>query len=106
VLIDEYFLPMAAQAYGDAQPTARESNAAVLARWIVNTCPEELYPRHLQREVRLPGLRTAQQIREAAEALVASGWLCSPHRLRQFGPRPRHCYRVNPRLRLQSRIAP
>src|SRR6185369_18364 len=27
VLIDEYFLPMAAQAYGDAQPTARESNA-------------------------------------------------------------------------------
>jgi hypothetical protein len=102
VLIDGYFLPMAARAYGDAQPTARESNAAVLARWIVNTCPEELYPRHLQREVRLPGLRTAQQIRDAAEALVVSGWLCSPDRPRQFGPRSRLCYRINPRLRSKS----
>jgi hypothetical protein len=89
VLIDEYFLPMAARAYGETQPTARERSAAVLARWIVSAWPEELHPRHIQRKVRLPGLRTSEQIREAAEMLVATGWLCSPDRPRQFGPRPR-----------------
>src|SRR6185437_15544283 len=56
VLIDEYFMPMAARAYGHAQPAACERNAAVLARWIISAWPKELHVRHLQREVRLPGL--------------------------------------------------
>jgi len=102
VLIDEYFIPMAVRAYGDAQPTVRERNAAVLARWIVSARPEELHPRRLQREVRLPGLRTAEQIREAAEMLIAARWLCVPDQPARFGPRPRLCYRINPRLQLMA----
>src|SRR5205823_6721595 len=65
VLMTEYFIPMVARGYDDAQPGARERNAAVLARWIVRNWPQELYPRHLQRDVRLPGMRTAEQIRDA-----------------------------------------
>jgi hypothetical protein len=103
VLITEYFTPMAARAYGGAESTVCERNAAVLARWIVSTRSEELHPRHLQREVRLPGLRTAEQIREAAEILVGTGWLYSPHQPSKFGPRPRICYRINPRLRAEIR---
>jgi hypothetical protein len=99
VLMAEYFLPMAARAYDGAVPIEPEHNAAVLARWIVRTWPEELHPRHLQREVRLPGLRTAEQIRDAIDALVATRWLCAPYRMPRFGPRPRICYRINPRLR-------
>ena len=102
VLMTEYFIPMAARAYGEAQPTTEHRNAAVLARWIVRSWPEELHPRQLQREVRLPGLHTAEQIRGAAEALVASGWLRSPHRPTRFGPRTRVSYRINPRLRSQN----
>ena len=79
MLIDEYFMPMAARAYGDARPTTRERNAATLARWIVSTSPKELHPRHLQRNVRLQGLRTAEEIQHAAETLVATGWLCGSH---------------------------
>ena len=102
VLMTEYFIPMAARAYGEAQPTTEHRNAAVLARWIVRSWPEELHPRQLQREVRLPGLHTAEQIRGAAEALVASGWLRSPRRPARFGPRTQVGYRINPRLRSQN----
>jgi hypothetical protein len=105
LLMAEYFLPMALQAYGNAQPTARERSAAVLARWIVNTRPETVHPRHLQREMRLPGLRTAEQIRDAVESLIASDWLRSPDRTQQFGPRPRLCYRINPRLESKLGLA-
>ena len=52
----------------------------------------------------LDALRTAEQIREAAETLVATGWLCLPSRPTRFGPRAPVCYHVNPRLRL-NRVA-
>jgi hypothetical protein len=54
--------------------------------------------RHLQREVWLPGLRTAEQIREAAEVLVEADWLREPTPGIAFGQRGRIAYAVNPRL--------
>src|SRR5438067_982643 len=69
-LMREYFVPMAARAYGDEKPTAWDQNAATLARWILRARPREVHVRHLQREVRLAGLRTAPEIHAAAEALI------------------------------------
>ena len=56
--------------YGTTAATARERNAATLARWILPTRAAEVHIRHLQRHVRLAGLRNAAQIREAAGRLV------------------------------------
>jgi hypothetical protein len=77
-LIGDYFMPMAERVYGDAAASERERAAATLARWIVGTHPAELHVRHLQRDVRLPGLRTAEQIRAAAGVLVEADWLRDP----------------------------
>ena len=65
---------MAERAYGDAAATEVERNAATLARWIVGQRPTDV--RHLQGEVRLPGLRKGDQICAAADALVEANWLC------------------------------
>jgi hypothetical protein len=71
-------MPMAERVYGDAAASQRERTAAVVARWIITTRPAELHVRHLQREVRLLGLRTAEQIRGAAGVLVEADWLREP----------------------------
>jgi hypothetical protein len=98
MLIGDYFLPMAERVYGDAAATERERGAATLARWFTSARPTELHVRHLQREVRLPGLRTAEQIRAAADVLVEADWLRAPARGDGFGQRGRIAYAVNPRL--------
>jgi hypothetical protein len=54
-----YFMAMAERVDGDIPATMRDRNAATLARWIFGTRPQEVHIRHLQRVVRLPGLRTA-----------------------------------------------
>lgn len=76
-LVASYFLPMAARIYGDAGVRAVDRNAATLPRWIVRERPSEVHVRHLQREVRLPGLTDAQALHEAAKALMEAGWLTS-----------------------------
>jgi hypothetical protein len=98
LLIGDYFMPMAERVYGDATATERERGAATLARWIIRERPNELHVRHLQREVRLPALRTAEQIRAAADVLVEADWLRAPARGEEFGQRGRIAYAVNPRL--------
>jgi hypothetical protein len=98
LLIGDYFMPMAERVYGDAAATERERGAATLARWITKTRLREVHVRHLQREVRLPGLRTAEQIRAAAEVLVEADWLCPPAAGTEFGQRGRVAYPVNPRV--------
>jgi len=98
LLIGDYFMPMAERVYGDATATERERGAATLARWITSMRPTELHVRHLQREVRLPGLRTAEQIRAAADVLVEADWLRPPARGDEFGQRGRIAYGVSPRL--------
>jgi hypothetical protein len=45
------------------------------------------------------GLRTAEQIKRSADALVEANWLRSPSLCDEFGQRGRTAYPVNPRLR-------
>ena len=52
-------MPMAERVYGDAAASPRATNAATLARWIVRAHADEVHVRHLQRNVRLPGLGEA-----------------------------------------------
>jgi hypothetical protein len=71
-----------------------------LARWIIKQRPDEVHVRHLQREVRLPGLRTADQIKRAADALVEADWLRAPMPVTGFGKgRAPIVYLVNPLLK-------
>jgi hypothetical protein len=98
LLVGDYFMSMAERVYGDAVSTREDRNAATLARWIMRERPSEVHPRHLQRVVRLPGLRTADDIRAVAAVLVEADWLRQPVPSAQFGPRARTAYPVNPRL--------
>jgi hypothetical protein len=95
-LVADYFMPMAERVFGDASATEIERDAATLARWIVRAQSVEVHVRHLQREVRLPGLRSAAQIKKAAGALVEADWLRPP--LIGFGPQSKVVYAVNPRV--------
>jgi hypothetical protein len=95
-LICDYYLTMAERVYCDSTSMSGDCRAATLARWIISHRPIEVHIRHLQRDIRLPGLRTAGQIREAAEKLVDAGWLRPPLPNRRFGPRARFAYMVNP----------
>jgi hypothetical protein len=98
-LVGEYFMPMAERVYGDAGATEVERNAATLSRWILKERPEEVHVRTLVRNVRLPGLRSAEQIKKAADLLVEADWLRAPAKTVFGQPRSRVAYPVNPRLR-------
>jgi hypothetical protein len=97
-LVSDYFMLMAERVFGDAGATELERNAATLARWIIKEHPPEVYVRHLQREVRLPGLRTAEQIKKAADALVEADWLRSPAKTVFGQARGKFVYSINPKL--------
>jgi hypothetical protein len=95
-LVADYFIPMAERVYGDAAATQGERNAATLARWIKREGVSEVHVRRLQREVRLPGLNTADAIHSAAAVLVEAGWLLAPTAGGGTAGRPRAAYTVNP----------
>ena len=97
-LVADYLLPMAERTYGDAAAPARDRDAATLARWIAKERPAEIHVRALQRDVRLPGLATAEAIHEAAAALVEAGWLSPPPGSGGQAGRPKGAYPVNPAL--------
>jgi Protein of unknown function (DUF3987) len=96
-LVSEYFMPMAERVFGDAGATGVERNAATLARWIDKERPDEVHVRWLQRQVRLPGLRSAEQIKDAAKVLVDADWLRAP--VIGAGPQSKVVYSINPKLR-------
>jgi hypothetical protein len=96
-LMTDYFVPMAERVFGDAGATEQDRNAATLARWIIDKRPHEVYVRSLQREVRLPGLTTAEKIHAAAKVLVEADWLRNPPKVE--GHRGRAAYPVNPQVR-------
>lgn len=96
-LVANYFMPMAVRVYGDAATPPAERNATTLARWIMKVKPSEVHIRALQREVRLPGLRTAEDIRAACGALVEGDWLRLPAPGSQQG-RGKVAYPVNPAI--------
>src|SRR5215469_3969045 len=77
-LVGDYFVPMAERVYGDAAASREDRNAATLARWIMREHPAEVHVRRLQREVRLPGLRNADDIHAAALVLIDADWLSLP----------------------------
>jgi hypothetical protein len=96
-LVEGYFLPMAERVYGDAAANPASRNVSTLARWILRTKPIEVHVRTLQRKVRLPGLRDANAIRQAADELVAADWLRPPVK-GGYQERSRGAYSVNPAL--------
>jgi hypothetical protein len=96
-LVRDYFIPMAARVYGDAAIPMSERNILILARWITENRPREVHVRTLLREVRLPGLSSAELIKSAAAALVEAGWLRAPERGTQEG-RAKVAYPVNPAI--------
>jgi hypothetical protein len=99
-ITSSYFMMMAERVYGDAAATETERIAATLARWIIRERPDEVHVRQLQRKERLPGLRTAAQIKQAADALVEADWLRAPTPITGSGRgRAPVVYRVNPLLK-------
>ena len=98
-LVGGYFMPHAERVYGDAEATEIDRLAATLARWILEERPPELHVRQLQRgHKRLPGLRTAEQIRKGADALVDADWLRPPLKGSAYQQRGRISYSINPKL--------
>ena len=87
----------------DAGASDVEHNAATLARWIFKEQPNEVHVRTLLREVRLPGLRSAEQIKKTADLLVEADWLRAPAKTVFGQPRSRIAYPVNPKLRRENR---
>jgi Protein of unknown function (DUF3987) len=105
--VESYVMPMAARVYGDAAASTADRDAATLARWIVRAKATEVHVRYLQREVRLPGLKTAEDIHAAAKALIEADWLRPPLRdPKQGHGAPRAAYRVNPVLQHLAAIDP
>jgi hypothetical protein len=98
-LVGEYFMPMAERVFGDAGATDVERDAATLAQWIVKERPNDVHVRTLLREVRLPGLRSAEQIKAAAKVLADADWLRAP--VIGFGAQSKVVYAINPQLRGQ-----
>jgi hypothetical protein len=96
--VGEYFMAMAERIYSGTGGSFVDEDAATLARWMLKVRPTKVHVRHLQRKVRLPGLRTAPKIHSAAERLVALNWLYPLTPNNHFGPRTCLAYPVNPRL--------
>jgi hypothetical protein len=94
-LVGEYFMPMAERVFGDAGASEPERRMAVLARWILRTQAAEVHVRHLQRKVRLPGLRDAETIKDTCNRMIEAGWL-TPAKV-SF-PGRKVAYPVNPRI--------
>ncbi|MCL2430492.1 MAG: YfjI family protein [Alphaproteobacteria bacterium] len=96
--VSEYVLPMAERTYGDAKRPEVEHNAATLARWVAGQRPDVVHVRHVQRNVRLPGLVTADAIHTACRELIEAGWLRKPAGGTGFQQRGAKAYPVSPRL--------
>lgn len=97
--LETYAIPMAARVYGDASLPPVERNAATLACYIRRNRLSRVNARDLRRKARLPGLRDADQIRDAIEALVEVDWLRPDGRRRGANPgRQSADYAVNPSI--------
>lgn len=82
-----------------------ERNAATLAKWIVKNRKEKVNTRALQREARLPGMRNAEEIREAIDLLIEADWLRhNPKRKGMAIGKRSNDYEVNP-VSLMERTA-
>jgi hypothetical protein len=103
MLVTDYFKPMAARVYGDAALPKRDRLGATLARRLLKELPKlptTLNARRVRRDWRLPGLREADDVRLALDALEDGDWLRrSPAREGGSAGRQRDDYTVNPRIK-------
>ena len=95
--VSEYAMPAAERTYGDAACPQADRNLTTLARWIAKQRPHEVHVRDLQRNIRLPGLVTADAIHAACKALIEAGCPAMPAR-GGFQQKPRGVYPVSLRL--------
>jgi len=98
-MIEDYVKPMWGRTYGDAALPERDRLAAVLSRWTAKHRPRTINARKLRRETRLPGLKEAEKVRLALEALEDADWIRrAPTRQGETPGRQRDDYIVNPKL--------
>lgn len=98
-LFSDYVIPAAERTYGDAVCSDADRNATTLARWIEREQPNAVHVREMQRNVRLPGLATADTIHAACRSLVDAGWLSFPAAPIGHQQRQTKAYPVSPRVR-------
>jgi putative DNA primase/helicase len=97
--LESYAMPMAARVFGDAALPPVERNAATIARWLLKHGPKTLNARELRRTAGLPGLREANVVRDAIDALVEASWLRpAPSRNGDNPGRQRSDFIVNPAI--------
>lgn len=98
-LADDYIKPMALRVYGDAALPPVERNAAILARYIMKHQPQRVNGGDIRRHWRLPGLKTADAVREALDLLTEAAWLRpAPAREGDSTGRQRSDFVVNPKV--------
>ena len=98
-LVDEYFLPMAERAYGDAALPMVERHAAMIAQRILKLHPKKINTREIQREWKLPGLGEAKAIHDAFDHLTEANWIVpAPSREGPSNGRSKADFLVNPNL--------
>ena len=99
-LVEEYLKPMAERAYGDDALPQDERNAATLAKWFLRERPETINLRDLRRNIRLPGMQTAEAVKAAVKNLKDGCWVFEAgKRAGKTHGRQRADYRVNPLVR-------
>lgn len=97
--VDEYLKPMSERVCGDAALPIEERHAAAIARRMVRDKVSTINTRTIQRDWRLPGLRTAGAIKPALQVLETAGCIRPmPSRDGSHVGRPKADYEVNPRL--------
>lgn len=98
-LADGYIKPMALRVYGDAALPPVERNAATLARYILKHRPNRVNAGDIRRHWRLPGLKTAEAVKDAMDWLVDADWLRpAPVRSGDTPGRQRSDFLINPAL--------
>ncbi|WP_294211363.1 DUF3987 domain-containing protein [uncultured Sphingomonas sp.] len=97
-LIDDFLKPHARRVFGDAALPPVEKDAAALARFILKGNLERINARNdVQRNSKLPTLKTSQDVDAALEALMDAGWLReAPSRQGDAPGRQKKDYLVNP----------
>jgi hypothetical protein len=102
MLVTDYFKSNSARVYGDAALTKRDRLAATLARRLLKLpkLPLVINARKIRREWSLQGLKEAEDVRVALDALEDSDWVRrSPAREGGSVGRQREDYTVNPRIK-------
>lgn len=96
-MMDGYFLPMAARAFGEGAVSVAERHARTLLRHIVATRAEVVNERAIRDTPGLRGLSSAEAVKAAVTVLRAEDVLLPAPQAAQPG-RPRADHAVNPRM--------